>query len=464
MARVNQPEHAERMRVAVLGAGVAGCASALAFMQHGHEVVVVDRDAGPPDGDADEVFDRWAVPGVAQHRQPHNFLGLGRDVLRDRLPDIYAGLLAAGATEVDQTVFLGEAPRAPGDEDLATIACRRPVFDAVFRRALPEVRRHEVKGLLVSGGTVTGLQLEGGTLEADLVIDAGGRASKVPTWLAESGHPQPDPLSSDCGLLYYSRHYRLREGESFPPYASVLAGPRGDLGYLAFATFIGDNRTFSVAVMIPPWDKPFRDLRHADQFERVARLVPGLAAWLDVSCPASDVLPMGHVHNVLHPPTTVPGLIAMGDARCHTNPTFAFGASLSLAHGVLLADLASKAADLDQLGHLFAAEVDPDLRARYDAVTAEDTDRARAWGGEPLDVTDPTATMPLYLRSVVYRVSPQDPDLLRAVLRRVNALDPVDLLESNAALLAKAHSLYDGMRASIPDPPPRSQLLEALAG
>jgi 2-polyprenyl-6-methoxyphenol hydroxylase-like FAD-dependent oxidoreductase len=451
------------MRIAVLGAGVAGCTSALALMQHGHEVVVVDRDPGPPEGDADEVFDRWSVPGVAQHRQPHNFLGLGRDVLRDRLPDVYAGLLAAGAGEIDQTVFLGDAPRLAGDEDLAAIACRRPVFDAVLRRALPEIRQREVKGLLVRDGTVTGLELEGETIEADLVVDAGGRTSQVPNWLAESGHPQPEPLSSDCGLLYYSRHYRLREGESFPAYSSVLAGPRGDLGYLAYAVFLGDTRTFCLCLMVPPSDKPFRDLRDPAAFERVAHLLPGMTPWLEVARPATEVLPMGHLRNVLRAPLSALGIIALGDARCHTNPTFAYGASLALAHGVLLADLASKAADLEELEHLFAAEIELDLRARYDAVTAEDTDRARAWGGEPLDVTDPDASMPLYLRSVVYRVCPKDPDLLRAVVRRVNALDPVDLLESNTALLAKAHSLYDGMRTSIPAPPPRSELLDALA-
>ena len=453
------------MRVAVLGAGVAGCTAGLAFTRNGHEVVVLDRDPGPPDGDADEVFERWDVPGVAQHRQPHNFLGLGREVLRDRLPDVYAALLAAGSGEIDMAAFLGDAPRIAGDEDLATIACRRPVFDAVLRRVLPEVRQAEVTGMLLDQGQVAGVVLaDGSRLGADLVVDAGGRGTRVPAWLAAAGHPQPAPAQSDCGLLYYSRHYRLLDGQAYPPYASVLAGPRGDLGYLGFAVFLGDNRTFCLCLMVPPSDKPFRDLRDAAAFERVARLLPGLIPWLEVAAPVGDVLPMGHLHNVLQAPTDVPGLVALGDARCHTNPTFAFGASLSLAHGVLLADLAEKAADLDELGHLFAAEVDPDLRARWEAVTAEDADRARVWGGEVVDVTDPNASMSLFLRSVVYRVSPKDPAILRAVTRRINAIDPVDQLQSDGELLARALVLYDEVRDSIAPPPPRAQLLEALVG
>lgn len=451
------------MRVAVLGAGVAGCGTALALAQEGHDVAVVDRDPGADPGTADEVFDTWSADGITQHRQPHNLLGLGRSVLRDRFPDLYGEVLAAGAHEVDQASFLGDAPRLAGDEDLVVLGCRRPVVDTVFRQAVPTIRRAEVSGLLVRDGVVCGLSLEDGEVTADLVVDAGGRASRVPAWLEAAGHPQPAAQSSDCGLLYYSRHYRLRDGQALPPYASPLGGPRGDLGYLAYAVFLGDNRTFCLCVMVPPADKPFRDLRDPAAFERVAAQLPGMAAWRESAEPITDVLPMGHVRNTLRAPSTVTGLIALGDARCHTNPTFAFGMSLGLAHGALLADLSTKAADLAELGALFAAEVDPDLQARYDAVTAEDRDRARIWAGEPVDVTDPAATMPFFLRSVVYRVAPRDPTLMRAAARRINALDPVDQLESSPDLLARSQELYADLSGTVAPPPPRWVLLEALA-
>jgi 2-polyprenyl-6-methoxyphenol hydroxylase-like FAD-dependent oxidoreductase len=434
----------------------------IALTRQGHDVVVLDRASPPPDVDADEVFDRWTSEGVGHHRQPHNFLGLGRAVLRDRLPDIYQALLDAGATEIDQAAFLGDAPPEPDDVDLATLACRRPVFDAVLRRALPEMRPAEVTGITVENGRVVGVTTDGGAVAADLVLDVGGRGTRVPEWLAAAGHPQPLPQRGDCGLLYYSRHYRVPDAEPFPAYASILAGPRGDLGYLSYACFLGDNRTFCLCVMVPPSDKPFRGLRDVAAFERLAAQLPGMAAWLAVADPITGVLPMGHLHNVLRPTVDVPGLIALGDARCHTNPTFALGASLSIAHAVLLADLCSKTADLTELSRRFAAETDLDLQARYDAVRAEDGDRTRIWGGEPIDVTNPDDTMPFYLRSVVYRVAPQDPALLRAVLRRVNALDPVDQLESDPALMARAQQLYDGSLGAVAVPPPRTQLLDAL--
>jgi hypothetical protein len=95
------------------------------------------------------------------------------------------------------------------------------------------------------------------------------------------------------------------------------------------------------------------------------------------------------------------------------------------------------------------------------AVAAEDRDRARWWGGEPIDVTDPAASMALFPRVVVYRVAPADPRLPRAVVRRIDLLDPPDRLEQNRELHALALHLYRG--APRPAGPSRSQLVEALA-
>jgi hypothetical protein len=118
---------------------------------------------------------------------------------------------------------------------LATVACRRPVFDAALHTAVaaqPRVthRATEVIGLRLRprghAAHVVGVELATGeSMTADLVVNAD-----------------------------YSRHYRFRDGEPMPPYSSLLGGPRGDLGYLAFATFLGDNRTFCVHIMVPPWD------------------------------------------------------------------------------------------------------------------------------------------------------------------------------------------------------------------
>jgi 2-polyprenyl-6-methoxyphenol hydroxylase-like FAD-dependent oxidoreductase len=226
------------VRVIVLGAGIAGCAAALAFARGAHEVVVLDRAALQSfDGwSADEVFQRWQRRGVAQFRQPHNFLGLARAVLRDRFADVYAAVREVGATEVKQDSFLCNAARQAGDEDLATVACRRPVFDAALHTAVAAQPRVTHRGTEVTGlrlrprghaAHVVGVKLASGeSLTADLVVDAAGRRSRTSEWLATAGARPLPTVSSECGLLYYSRHYRVRNDEPMPPYASLRRSPR----------------------------------------------------------------------------------------------------------------------------------------------------------------------------------------------------------------------------------------------
>jgi hypothetical protein len=227
------------------------------------------------------------------------------------------------------------------------------------------------------------------------VVDATGRSSRTMAWLAEAGLGPVAERSSGCGLIYYSRHFQRRDGVPEPPYASVLAGPRGDLGYVAYAIFVGDSRTFAVIFMVPPWDRAYRDLRHPEAYMRAARLLPGVADWIDpdAAVPVTPVMPFGQVTNTIRDYLTgagpvAPGLQPIGDALCHTNPSFAFGASMALHQAFTLADLLAVAADHQDLARRFAAAVGEDLRDRHRAVADEDRDRARWWGGEPS--TSPT--------------------------------------------------------------------------
>jgi 2-polyprenyl-6-methoxyphenol hydroxylase-like FAD-dependent oxidoreductase len=177
---------------------------------------------------------------------------------------------------------------------------------------------------------------------------------------------------------------------------------------------------------------------------------------------------MGALRNTLRHPmegdrVRTPGLVAIGDARCHTNPTFAFGASLSLWHATELAAAVSEADGPEDLQLRFEQRIGTDTAERYRAVAAEDDQRHRAWGGE-IGADDREQAPELFLRSVVYRMAPGDPELVRAVARRGNGLDPGDALSQRTDLLDKAQARYDEKRADFPAPPPKEQLLAALAG
>ena len=246
----------------------------------------------------------------------------------------------------------------------------------------------------------------------------------------------------------------------------MLGGPRGDLGYLAYACFIGDNRTFSVAVMTPAWEKEWRDLRDPAAYERVLRQLPGMAPWVAAAEPITSVLPMGQLRNTLR--ATVPdggpavtGVVPIGDARCHTNPTFAFGLSLSLVQANAVAAAADSATDDADLVATVEREVGGDAAERFAAVSAEDRDRARLWSGEPIDPTRRADTLPLFLRTVVTRAGLRDPEILRAVCRRINLLDPVGALAADTELLDRAEQVFREMPPGDP-PPPRAAMLAHL--
>jgi 2-polyprenyl-6-methoxyphenol hydroxylase-like FAD-dependent oxidoreductase len=477
LAQTTQP-----VDVVVLGAGLAGLAAALAFARSGRRVVLLERD-GPTQGTtADALFEHWDRPGIAHFRQPHNFLALARQVLLEHAPDVLEAALALGAVENRQYELLPGETQA-GDEAFVSICSRRPVFEAALRRAVDGEPRIDVRGATrVTGlvaadagkeGTlrITGARTDDGAeVAAELVVDALGRTSKVLSWLVELGARPPLERRSECGLLYYSRHFRFRPGVEVPKLPVLLRGPRAEIGYMAFAVFVEDNRTFCPVLTIPPWDHELRVLKSEAAYMAAALSMPALEPWVhpDQSEPITPVLPMGSLQN-LHRSLVVDGVPVavgvqpIGDALCHTNPTFAYGASLGIHHGFTLAGLARATDDPSAITIGFDEAVGVDAAARFDAVSAEDRDRLRVWGGEPIDARNPRESMALFLRLTAYPAAMRDPQLFRAVARRVNLLDSPDALESDNALVQRAEEIA---REEGPPPvmgPTRPELLEVLA-
>jgi 2-polyprenyl-6-methoxyphenol hydroxylase-like FAD-dependent oxidoreductase len=471
----------ERGDVVVLGAGLAGLSASLAFARSGRRVLLLERDGPAAEGGADRLFERWERPGIAHFRQPHNFLALGRQVLLEEAPDVLDAALGLGALENFQYELLpGEAQ--PQDAAFVSLCARRPVFESALRRAVEaednvtleatsravallanDARQH-------SGIQVTGVRVDGDReIHAELVVDALGRTSPLGSWLESLGAAPLFERRSECGLLYYSRHFRLREGVEMPRTPFLLGGPRGEIGYLAFAVFVEDNRTFASILSIPPWDRELRALKSEDAYMAAALSLPALVPWVhrEQSEPITPVLPMGSLQN-LHRSLVVDGepvavgIQPLGDALCHTNPTFAYGASLSIYHGFTLAHIASGTEDARTRALAFDDAVGADAAARFDAVSAEDRDRLRLWRGEPIDVREPADSMALFLRMTAYPAAAKDADLFRAVARRVNLLDPPDALEHDEELIARAQEIAREGGSPPASGPTRDELLEVI--
>lgn len=451
------------MRFAIAGGGVAGLAAALAVARAGHSAVVVERDAISPRPTADGAFEEPRA-GIPHFQQPHAFLPRGRRVLRDLAPDVIDTLLEAGAEEQDVSRKI-RGPRLPGDEDLVYLWVRRPVIEWALRRAA--VAEHAVQlrsGTKVAGlirgddGAARAIALEGGEeIAADVVVDALGR------YRCPSGWPRAGADSPDCGAIYYCRYFSLVDGAEH--YAEPwLLNPRGDLGYMGFNTFRGDNRTFAVILLVPSADRDLRVLRHERAWAAATAAITPLDVMTSAAYgqPITGVMPMGGLANVDRTVGPgVPGLVPVGDALCHTDPSFAYGLSFALVHAQALARASTEHADAGALTDAYLADVGPEARERYAYALETDGARVRAWRGEALDVGRRDGCYPLFAFGPALAAAAYDDHVLRRVIGRIGLLDRVEVFDGDHDLHDRIERIWaELMQTPPPQGPPRDELLK----
>src|SRR5262249_13160040 len=76
------------MSVLIIGGGICGLGTALLLARDGHDVTVLERDADPLPDSPQDAWRSWERKGVAQFRQPHNFMPGLRLLLEAELPDV----------------------------------------------------------------------------------------------------------------------------------------------------------------------------------------------------------------------------------------------------------------------------------------------------------------------------------------------------------------------------------------
>ena len=373
--------------------------TALALAEKGNRVTVYERDVPPPSGDADRAFFDWNRRGAVQFRHPHAFLGLLCNLIQDNYPDLLEEFTAAGARKLTFEDMLPPELRAkyrplPEDEQLWILMCRRATLETVLRRYVEQIANITIKntsrviGLIAikpsdTGSVrVTGIQTnhEGVTTDvlADVVVDASGRSSKFPSWLKKFG-AQPEEEVDDAKIVYYSKHYQLNPGVEEPPRHSEERSA-GDLGYLKYGVFPGDNGHFAVIVCVPECEPLIREaVRDSEQFDCICRSIPGLTPWLDDSKMQSTTnsFGIGSIHAVWRhfikdDVPLVSNFFAVGDAAIRTNPLYGRGCSLAVLHGHLLADVLTKNSDPIERAIEFDRLTKVELRPIFEASLSED--------------------------------------------------------------------------------------------
>lgn len=325
----------------VIGGGLAGMLAVRALLGHAESVTVLERDQFPAGPELRK--------GLPQARHLHVLVSGGVRAMSALLPGIDAALAEAGAHRLEiPRDLLTRTPagwwRRYDEGRQALISCSRPLLDHLVRdltlrhtggTRVDVQQATEVTGLLGTAGQVTGVRVvrraedrAEHTLHADLVVDASGRTSGAPDWLAALGRPAPADEVLDVGLAYATRRIRFdgipdpvgihvqpvagvpRGGVVLPveggEWIATLYGFRGhhppidETGFLTFAGTLADPHVHRLISAAQP-RSPIRGFQNTANRRRRFELPGGVPE----------------------------GFVALGDAACTVNPIYSHGMSVA---------------------------------------------------------------------------------------------------------------------------------------
>ena len=391
----------QRPTVTIVGSGMCGMFTGLALDRRGFDVTIIERDVPPPDCSANEAFFSWQRKGVAQFRHPHAFLGLMCSVLEENYPDLLERFFEAGARKVSFEDSIPDHLKPqynpePGDEKMWVLMCRRATMETVLRTYVTQTTKVTIRNQVSVADIITekndsqevfirGLSLidhqesnKRSELFSDIVIDATGRSSKFDKWLTSSGVNIKEERD-DAEIVYYTRHYRLKDGVSEPP-RDAKNPSMGDLGYMKFGIFPGDGGHFALIICLPNEEKELRKaIKSGEKFDEIGMTIPGLRPWLSKNKSEATTAPfgIGNIHAVWRDFTgagnnRLVNFFAVGDSAIRTNPLYGRGCSTGALHAHILADILSTESDPWSRALRFQEESERKVRPIFQASLNED--------------------------------------------------------------------------------------------
>jgi 2-polyprenyl-6-methoxyphenol hydroxylase-like FAD-dependent oxidoreductase len=432
----------------VLGASMGGLSAARVLAEYYDTVTVVERDVLPP-GAANR-------RGVPQGRHGHAILGRGLAALNEFFPGFTEDLVGAGVPMLDYR-DLSEMHMSAGGHvttrsgsfvDIPPVFMpSRPLLESLVRQRLRAIGNvslldgYDVVELICNadGDRVTGARIRANSsgrehmLNADLVVDAMGRAARTPAFLEALGYGRPPEEQVKVRVTYASQLLRLPPGtlrEKIVLVSPVPGRPTG-MALLGYEDDMWMLTVFGVAGYRPP-----------DEFEEMVAVAAGIAPAHLVDAvsagePLSEVCLFGYPESRWRRYDKLRrfpgGLLVLGDAMCSFNPIYGQGMTVALLQA-------------ESLGRCLR-DGPTDLARRYFRAAAKPI--AVAWkfaSGADLNLPEIEGNRPLSVRLTnayadrLGAVAEYDVEVAEQFMRVVGLLDPpANLLRPKMLVRAAQH-------------------------
>jgi len=445
----------------VLGGSLAGLLAARVLADHFDHVTLIERDVY-----TDNCETRRGVP---QANHVHGLLVRGRQIIEELFPGVQDEMIAAGAPVVDMANEIAWFTRAGWGvrfpSEFKVLAFTRPLLDLHVRRRLsqnprieildntdvlrliPGASENEVAGVLICPRSSESDRRVAQELNADLVVDATGRASRAPRWLSELGYKAPEETIIDAHLGYASRLYRIPEtfnGDWKCAYVQA-APPERKRGAILFSV---EGNRWLVTLTGGGGDHPPSD---EAGFLEFARSLP-VSTIYDAMCAAEPITPI-KTHRATQNRVRRYGraelphnFLLLGDAVCAFNPVYGQGMTVaSLGAVALHRNLIEQRrhGNLVGLSRRFQKELAKVNEAPWMLATGEDYRYRETEGGAP---TAMNRFMHWYMDHVI-DLSTHSVSVRRVLMRAFNILvPPTALFHPRVLFRVLVHGLYGSVK------------------
>ncbi|OBB59020.1 oxidoreductase [Mycobacterium sp. 852013-51886_SCH5428379] len=354
----------------VIGGSIAGMCAARVLSDVYGTVTVYERDELP-----DSPVNRAAVP---QGRHVHLLMARGAQEFEGLYPGLLADMVAAGVPVLENRpdcIHFGAAGHVLGTghtlrDEFTAYVPSRPQLEWQIRQRTAQIPNVTIEHRSVDepvydarSGRVTGVAVRDGdateTVQADLVVDATGRGTRLPVWLEQWGFERPREDTVDVGIAYATHQVHIPERALAEKV--VVAGASDEeplgLGMLFYEDGNWNVTTFGVGRVPPPQN-------FAEICELADRILPAhVATALRAGKPLGEMAfhkyPTSRWRRYDKLDRFPLGIVPFGDAVVSFNPTFGQGMTMTSL----------------QAGHLRRALQQPDheLAGTLNTATAKTT-------------------------------------------------------------------------------------------